>query len=276
MYVRWSGHSKPPSVLFRTYIMSLHTDSIWHFDTPLTQNIYNCFRLEKSREILLNLFYIIASGISAILENGAEGNRRFYLLFLWFASFHLVICVTSPRDLRLITAWNAISKRLRPNRWAPERWHFPAQNTIFVHHFPFTLTSKKHKLLSDSALTKSLKNALRWAKRFVFWKEAILNPPKFEYFLTILRAMRLLKHTFSSDVSIHLGGLVVKMILASDRITHAVPLGAARANTKHLHLYSLCSEIEKATQWKKHSRHCLGNSSQDRGSGKSAHRYGRS
>ena len=57
--------------------------------------------------------------------------------------------------------------------------------------------------------------------------------------------MRLLEHTLSSDASIHLGGLVVKMILASDRITHAVPLGAARANTKHLHLYSLCSESEK-------------------------------
>ena len=35
------------------------------------------------------------------------------------------------------------------------------------------------------------------------------------------------------------------MILASDLITHAVPPGAARAYTKHLHLYSLCSEIEK-------------------------------
>ena len=56
--------------------------------------------------------------------------------------------------------------------------------------------------------------------------------------------MRLLGHTLSSDASIHLGGLVVKMIPASDRITHAVPLGAARANTKHLHLYSLCAEIE--------------------------------
>ena len=58
--------------------------------------------------------------------------------------------------------------------------------------------------------------------------------------------MRLLGHTLSSDVSIHLGGLVVKMILASDRITHAVPHGAARANTKHLQLFSICSEIEKA------------------------------
>ena len=197
----------------------------------------NCF--------YINLFYKTASGISAILENGAEGNCRFSLLFLWFASLHLVICVTSPRDLRLITAWNAISKRLRPMRWAPERWHFPAQNTIFVHHFPVTLTSKNHKLLSDNALTKSLKNALRWAKRFVFWKEAILNPPKFEYFLTILRAMRLLGHTLSSDVSIHSGGLVVKGIPASDLITHAVPLGAARAYTKHLQLFSICSEIEK-------------------------------
>ena len=77
--------------------MSLHTDSIWHFDTPLTQNIYNCFRLEKSREILLNLFYKIASGISAILENGAEGNRR-------FLSTVFVICVISPRDLRHFTS----------------------------------------------------------------------------------------------------------------------------------------------------------------------------
>ena len=58
--------------------------------------------------------------------------------------------------------------------------------------------------------------------------------------------MRLLEHTLSSDASIHLGGLVVEGIPASDRITHAVPLGAARVNTKHLHLYSLCSEIEKA------------------------------
>ena len=48
----------------------------------LTQNIYNCFRLVKSREIPLNLFYKTASGISAILENGAEGNHRFNLLFL--------------------------------------------------------------------------------------------------------------------------------------------------------------------------------------------------
>ena len=56
--------------------------------------------------------------------------------------------------------------------------------------------------------------------------------------------MRLFEHTLSSDASIHLGGLVVKMILASDLITHAVPLGAARANTKHLHLFSKCSEIE--------------------------------
>ena len=63
--------------------------------------------------------------------------------------------------------------------------------------------------------------------------------------------MRLLEHTLSSDASIHLGGLVVKMILASDRITHAVPLGAARANTKHLHLFSKCSEIEKGS----HSSH---------------------
>ena len=88
--------------------------------------------------------------------------------------------------------------------------------------------------------------------------------------------MRLLEHTLSSDASIHLGGLVVEGIPASDVINRAVPPGAARAHTKHLHLYSICSEIEKATQWKKHSRHCLGNSSQDRGSGKSAHRYGRS
>ena len=57
--------------------------------------------------------------------------------------------------------------------------------------------------------------------------------------------MRLLKHTFSSDASIHLGGLVVEGIPASDRITRAVPPRAARANTKHLHLYSICSEIEK-------------------------------
>ena len=58
--------------------------------------------------------------------------------------------------------------------------------------------------------------------------------------------MRLLGHTFSSDASIHLGGLVVEGIPASDVINRAVPPGAARANTKHLHLYSLCSEIEKA------------------------------
>ena len=70
----------------------------------LTQNIYNCFRLVKSREIPLNLFYKTASGISAILENGAEGNLRFNPLFLWFTSLHLVICVILPRDLRLITA----------------------------------------------------------------------------------------------------------------------------------------------------------------------------
>ncbi len=57
--------------------------------------------------------------------------------------------------------------------------------------------------------------------------------------------MRLLGHTFSSDASIHSGGLVVEGIPASDRITHAVPLGAARADTKHLHLYSICSESEK-------------------------------
>ena len=57
--------------------------------------------------------------------------------------------------------------------------------------------------------------------------------------------MRLLGHTLSSDVSIHLGGLVVEGIPASDRITHAVPPGAARVHTKHLHLYSLCSESEK-------------------------------
>ena len=57
--------------------------------------------------------------------------------------------------------------------------------------------------------------------------------------------MRLLEHTLSSDVSIHLGGLVVEGIPASDVINRAVPLGAARANTKHLQLYSLCSEIEK-------------------------------
>ena len=50
--------------------------------------------------------------------------------------------------------------------------------------------------------------------------------------------MRLFEHTLSSDASIHLGGLVVEGIPASDVITHAVPLGAARANTKHLHLYS--------------------------------------
>ena len=54
--------------------------------------------------------------------------------------------------------------------------------------------------------------------------------------------MRLLEHTLSSDASIHLGGLVVKMIPASDRITRAVPLGAARANTKHLHLFSKCAD----------------------------------
>ena len=58
--------------------------------------------------------------------------------------------------------------------------------------------------------------------------------------------MRLLGHTLSSDASIHLGGLVVEGIPASDRITRAVPPRAARANTKHLQLYSLCSEIEKA------------------------------
>ena len=57
--------------------------------------------------------------------------------------------------------------------------------------------------------------------------------------------MRLFEHTLSSDASIHLGGLVVEGIPASDRITHAVPLGAARVNTKHLHLFSKCSEIEK-------------------------------
>ena len=61
--------------------------------------------------------------------------------------------------------------------------------------------------------------------------------------------MRLLEHTLSSDASIHLGGLVVKGIPASDLITHAVPPRAARANTKHLHLYSLCSEIEKANNY---------------------------
>ena len=57
--------------------------------------------------------------------------------------------------------------------------------------------------------------------------------------------MRLLEHTLSSDASIHLGGLVVEGIPASDRITRAVPPRAARADTKHLHLYSICSEIEK-------------------------------
>ena len=57
--------------------------------------------------------------------------------------------------------------------------------------------------------------------------------------------MRLLGHTLSSDASIHLGGLVVEGIPASDRITHAFPPGAARANTKHLQLYSKFSEIEK-------------------------------
>ena len=51
--------------------------------------------------------------------------------------------------------------------------------------------------------------------------------------------MRMLEHTLSSDVSIHSGGLVVEMVPASDRITHAVPLGAARADTKHLQLLSL-------------------------------------
>ena len=56
--------------------------------------------------------------------------------------------------------------------------------------------------------------------------------------------MRLLGHTLSSDASIHLGGLVVEGIPASDVITHAVPPGAARANTKHLHLKSVCAEIE--------------------------------
>ena len=56
--------------------------------------------------------------------------------------------------------------------------------------------------------------------------------------MTILRAMRLLEHTLSSDVSIHLGGLVVEGIPASDVINRAVPLGAAWANTKHLQLYS--------------------------------------
>ena len=40
--------------------------------------------------------------------------------------------------------------------------------------------------------------------------------------------MRLLEHTLSSDASIHLGGLVVEGIPASDLITHAVPPGAAR------------------------------------------------
>ena len=63
--------------------------------------------------------------------------------------------------------------------------------------------------------------------------------------------MRLLGHTLSSDASIHLGGLVVEGIPASDVITHAVPPGAARANTKHLHLFSKCSEIEKGS----HSSH---------------------
>ena len=57
--------------------------------------------------------------------------------------------------------------------------------------------------------------------------------------------MRLLEHTLSSDASIHLGGLVVEGIPASDCITHAVPPGAARAYTKHLQLFSICSEIEK-------------------------------
>ena len=57
--------------------------------------------------------------------------------------------------------------------------------------------------------------------------------------------MRLLEHTLSSDASIHLGGLVVEGIPASDVINRAVPPGAARANTKHLHLFSKCSEIEK-------------------------------
>ena len=57
--------------------------------------------------------------------------------------------------------------------------------------------------------------------------------------------MRLFEHTLSSDASIHLGGLVVEGIPASDRITRAVPPRAARANTKHLHLFSKCSEIEK-------------------------------
>ncbi len=58
--------------------------------------------------------------------------------------------------------------------------------------------------------------------------------------------MRLLEHTLSSDASIHLGGVVVEGIPASDLITHAVPHGAARADTKHLQLFSICSEIEKA------------------------------
>ena len=57
--------------------------------------------------------------------------------------------------------------------------------------------------------------------------------------------MRLLEHTLSSDASIHLGGLVVEGIPASDVINRAVPPGAARAHTKHLQLFSICSEIEK-------------------------------
>ena len=57
--------------------------------------------------------------------------------------------------------------------------------------------------------------------------------------------MRLLGHTLSSDASIHLGGLVVEGIPASDVINRAVPPGAARAYTKHLQLFSICSEIEK-------------------------------
>ena len=44
--------------------------------------------------------------------------------------------------------------------------------------------------------------------------------------------MRLLGHTLSSDASIHLGGLVVEGIPASDLITHAVPPRAARVHTK--------------------------------------------
>ena len=54
--------------------------------------------------------------------------------------------------------------------------------------------------------------------------------------MTILRAMRLLGHTLSSDASIHLGGLVIKGIPASDLITHAPSLPGRRRPTQNIYI----------------------------------------